>query len=243
MTAPGRVVLAAALACALAGAGAAVGPPPTPAPVVGPPVVLDRIAAVVGDDVVLESEISRLVAVEVTPRKPGETGGAYRDRVLDERIVEVLRDRELRQTGGFDPTSLEVDARLAELAARVEREQGETFDAVLARAGVTRAEASGWIRRGLATEAYARERILPTIRVSDEEVKAYFEGPFREEARSKGLAELPPLPEVSDQLRELLRERRLTEEIARWTDGLRAKTRILIYRRPPVSVPGPSARR
>lgn len=231
---------AAAVVAALAATPAPAAEPPQAA---GPAVVLDRIAAVVGDDVILESEVGRLVAVEVTPRRPGEGDAAYRDRVLDERIVEVLRDRELRQTGGFDPSSSEVEARLAEVGARIEKEQGAPLDVVLARARVTRAEAIGWIRRGLAVEAYARERILPTIRVSDEAVKAYYEGPFVEEARAKGLAALPPLPQVQDQLRELLRERRLGEEIARWTDGLRARTRVLIYRRSPVAAPGPSARR
>ena len=80
-------------------------------------------------------------------------------------------------------------------------------------------------------ENFARERLAPTVRVTDDEIRAFYEGPFRDEAREKGIETLPPIAEVSDEVRELLRERKLNEAIARWTDDLRKSTRILVYRR------------
>ncbi len=194
-------------------------------------IVLDRIAAVVGDDVILESEVAKFVAVRYLPPRPGEGERAYRDRVLDELVVDLLRERELRKTGGLEPNPAEVEARMKDLAARVEVERHEPFEEVLKGAGITRADVVGFVRRGLMLETYTRERLSPTVRVTDAEIKAYYDGPFREEARAKGIEKLPPLSEVSDQVRDLLRERKLNETIARWTEELRQGTRILIYRR------------
>ena len=59
----------------------------------------------------------------------------------------------------------------------------------------------------------------------------------------RGVETLPPFPEVQDQIRELLRERLLNEEVEKWTVGLRAKTRILVYRRPPIASSSGSASR
>lgn len=206
--------------------------PPAPAPTPLPgAVVLDRIAAVVGDDLVFESEIRKLAGVGYLPRAAGESDAAYRDRVLETRVVEVLRDRQLRKTGGIEPKREEVEARVAAVEARVARERGEALDAILVRAGATRDDLTAFVKRGMALESFVRERLSPGIKTTEAELRAYYEGPFREEARAKGLAALPPYEDVAEQIRELVRERKLNAEIERWTEQLRAETRVLIYRR------------
>jgi hypothetical protein len=214
-----------------------------PPAVTGPAVTIDRIAAVVGDEIVLEGEVSRLAAIGFLPRREGESELAYRDRLLDHRIVEILREKELRLLTGLDPDPAEVDAKLDEVAARYEAGTGEPFDRALERARTSRAEVKRWIRRGIALESYARERLLPTIRLTDEGLREFYDGPFRQEAELHGAGPLPPFPEVQDQVRELMRERLLNEEVERWTQGLREKTRILVYRRPPIASSSGSASR
>jgi hypothetical protein len=216
------------LAAWLLAAQAPAPPPPTPVPGA---VVLDRIAAVVGDDLILESEVRKLAGVGYLPREAGETEAAYRDRVLASRVVEVLRDRQLRKTGGIEPKREEVEARVALLEARVVKERGEPLDAILARAGATRDDLFAFVKRGMALESFVRERLSPAIKTTDAELRAYYDGPFREEAAAKGLSTLPPFEDVSEQIRDLVRERKLNAEIERWTEQLRAETRVLIYRR------------
>jgi hypothetical protein len=175
--------------------------------------------------------VKKLVSVGILPAVPGETAAQYRDRVLSDRIVDILRERQLRKTGGLEPEKADVEARLAALTQRVEKEHGVPFDTYLEQQGITRAEVTSWIKRGLSLQTYARERLLPQVRITDADLKAFYEGPFREEAKKKGLETLPPLAEVVDQVRELVRERRLNEEIERWTEKLRSETRVVIYRR------------
>lgn len=234
-----QVALALAFAVVLAPPSAAAGLEAE----TGPAVTLDRIAAVVGEEIVLEGEVSRLAAIGFLPRREGEEELAYRDRLLDLRIVEILREKELRLLTGLEPDPAEVEARLDEIAARHEATTGEPFDRALERSRTSRAEVRGWIRRGLALESYARERLLPTIRLTEEGMRAFYEGPLRAEAATRGAGELPPFREVQDEVRELMRERLLNEEVEKWTRGLRERTRILVYRRPPIASSSGSASR
>ena len=208
----------------------AAAPPPAPAPTPRP-VLLDRIAAVVGDDVIPESDVDRYARVGMLARLEGEEESAYRARCLDQVVVDLLRQRALRRTAGFEPDARDVESRYRDIEARVERERGMPFEAVLDRAGVSRAEAREWVRQDLEMETFVRERLLPAVKVTDAEVEAYYEGTFRAEAASSGLAQLPPLKDVSDDLKAVLRSRKLNAEIDRWTDELRARTRVLVYRR------------
>jgi hypothetical protein len=191
----------------------------------------DMARAIVGEEIILDSDVQKLVAVRYLRPAPGESESAYSDRILEELITDALRERELRKAGGLEPEPAEVEARLKALAARVEAERGQPFEEVLKGAGITRGEAAAYVRRGLMLETFARERLTPSIRVTDAEIRAFYDGPFRDEARRKGLKTLPPLSEVVDEVRDLLREQKLNEAIARWTDELRKSMRILIYRR------------
>jgi peptidyl-prolyl cis-trans isomerase SurA len=229
------VVFAGVTLMPASGSGApAVPAPATAAPAAtpsGPAVLVDRIAAVVGDEIVLESEVQKLVAVRFLERRAGETDAAYRDRVLDERIVDLLRERQLRRTSGFEPKPEEVEARVAVLEARLAKERGVPAAAALAAAGTTHEELAAWVRRGLALDSYVRERLAPGLKLTEAELRAYYQSTFREAAKKKGLADVPPFEDVREEIREVVRELKLNVEIERWTAQLRGETRVLIYRR------------
>ena len=197
----------------------------------GPAVLVDRIAAVVGDDIILESEIRKLVAVRYLERKPGESDSSYRDGVLDQRVVDLLREKQLRRSSGFDPKPEEVEARVAALEERLARDRGIPAAAALAAAGTTREELSAWVRRGLALDSFVKERLTPRLKLTEADLRAYYDTPFRDAVKKRGLADVPPFDDVSEEIREVVRELRLNAEIERWTEQLRSETRILIYRR------------
>jgi hypothetical protein len=192
---------------------------------------VDRIAAVVGDDIVLESEIRKLVAVGYLERKAGESDAAYRDRSLEQRIVDVLREKQLRRSSGFDPKPEEVEVRVAALEERLAKDRGVPAAAALAAAGTTREELSAWVRRGLALDSFVKERLAPGLKLTDVDLRAYYDTTFRDAAKKRGLADVPPFDDVREEIREVVRELRLNAEIERWTEQLRSETRVLIYRR------------
>ena len=193
--------------------------------------LVDRIAAVVGDEIILEGEIRKLVAVGYLERKAGELDTAYRDRVLDQRIVDLLREKQLRRSSGFDPKPEEVEARVQALEERLTKDRGVPAAATLAAAGTTREELASWVRRGLALDSFVKERLTPGLKLTDTNLRAYYDTVFRDAARKRGLKDVPPFDEVREEIREVVREIRLNAEIERWTEQLRRETRILIYRR------------
>lgn len=193
--------------------------------------LVDRIAAVVGDDLVLESEVRKLVAVGYLERKAGESDAAYRDRSLDQRVVDMLREKQLRRSSGFDPKAEDVEARVAALEGRLARERGIPAAAALAAAGTTHDELAAWVRRGLALDSFVKERLTPGLKVTEAELRAYYETSFRDAAKKRGLGDVPPFDDVREEIREVVREVRLNAAIERWTEQLRSETRILIYRR------------
>ncbi len=197
----------------------------------GPAVLVDRIAAVVGDDIILEGEIRKLVAVGYLERKAGELDTAYRDRVLDQRIVDLLREKQLRRSSGFDPKPEEVEARVQALEVRLAKDRGVPAAAALAAAGTTREELAAWVRRGLALDSFVKERLTPGLKLTDANLRAYYDTIFRDAAKKRGLKDVPPFDDVREEIREVVRELRLNAEIERWTEQLRRETRILIYRR------------
>ena len=205
-------------------------PPPSTAPS-GPAVLVDRIAAVVGDEIVLEGEVRKLLAVGFLERNPGESDAAYRDRVLDQRIVDLLRERQLRRSSGFDPKPEEVEARVAALEGRLAKERGIPAASVLAAAGTTREELAALVKRGLALDSFVRERLAPGLKVTEADLRAYYDTTFREDAKKRGLADVPPFEDVREEVRDVVRELKLNAEIERWTAQLRGETRILVYRR------------
>ena len=213
-----------------AGRGAPAAPAPAATPS-GTAVLVDRIAAVVGDEIVLESEVQKLVAVRFLEQRAGESDAAYRDRVLDERIVDLLRERQLRRTSGFDPKPEEVEARVAALETRLANERGISAAAALAAAGTTREELAAWVKRGLALDNFVKERLAPGLKLTDADLRAYYESTFREAAKKRGLSDVPPFEDVREELRAVVRELKLNAAIDRWTAQLRSETRVLIYRR------------
>jgi hypothetical protein len=87
------------------------------------------------------------------------------------------------------------------------------------------------VRRGLALENFVRERLSPGLKVTEADLRAYYDSAFREAARKKGLADLPPFEDVREEIRDVVRELKLNAEIERWTGQLRGETRVVVYRR------------
>ena len=71
----------------------------------------------------------------------------------------------------------------------VARTRGKTLEQVLMESGMSTEEATAYVRRGLALDTFTRERLAPSLRITDAEMRAYYEGPFRDEALAAGLVD------------------------------------------------------
>ena len=188
--------------------------------------VVDRVAAVIDQQVITLSEISQMAELRFFPHKTGQNESDYRRDILDSLIAQALRYRDVERFGAPDVSKDSIEARLLEIQKRFV--SPAEFSAALARAELTLDEVRTLIKRQLQVEAYIQERFAPLIFVSSDEIETYYRGTWSQQRRARNLP-IPPLSEVESDIRALLRSDRLQTEVASWTTQLRARTNVDIY--------------
>jgi hypothetical protein len=191
-----------------------------------PATIADRIAAVIDRQVLTVSEVSQMVDLRFFPHPAGQSDDAYRREVLDNLIAQALRYRDVERFGAQDIPKDAIEARLREIQSRFS--SPAEFEAARLRAELTLDEVRTLIKRQLQVEAYVQERFSPLIFVSSDEIQAYYTGPWSQQRRARGLA-IPPLAEVSEEIRTTLKSTSLQKEIETWTAQLRSHSNVDVY--------------
>jgi len=189
-------------------------------------VTVDRIAAVIDQQVLTVSEVSQLAEVRFFPRVAGRNDDDYRHDILEALIAQALRYRDVERFGAQDIPKDSIEARLVEIQHRFA--SPAELDAALAHAELTLDELRTLIKRQLQVEAYIQERFAPLIFVSNDDIASYYNGPWRQQRVARGLA-VPPLADVREEIRTLIRSRQLDQQIETWTTQLRARANVDVY--------------
>jgi hypothetical protein len=189
-------------------------------------VTVDRIAALIDRQVLTVSEVSQMVELRFFPRKARQSDDDYRHDVLEALIAQALRYRDVERFGAQDISKDQIEARLREITARFPTPPD--FNAAVVRAELTQDEVRALVNRQLQVEAYIQERFSPLVFVTNDEIDAYYRTSWSEQRRARGLA-TPPLSDVTEEIRTLLKASRLEKEIAQWTSQLRSRANVDIY--------------
>ncbi|HEY0590462.1 MAG TPA: hypothetical protein VGF40_01735 [Thermoanaerobaculia bacterium] len=188
--------------------------------------IIDRIAAVVDDQVITLSELNQIVEIELLPRRPGEGDPAYRRRVLERMIDQILRYRDVERGGAEDVPADAIEASLRRIIARYPSEQ--SFMEALARVELTLDHVRTLIKRNQQVQRYIDERYAPTIFVSLAEIERYYRDVWAPQRRERGLP-VPALEDVREEIRRDVRAERLERQVERWTQQLRSRANIDIF--------------
>jgi hypothetical protein len=180
--------------------------------------LVDRVVAVVDEDPILLSEVERAVGLGLHGRRDGESDAAAHRRALDGLIEQRIRLHEISRFGAEPAPLDQVERQLAALRARFPDEAA--WRAELARLAMTEAEVRHLLARQLSILAYVEERLGPRVFVGLEEIRRHYDGELVPELVRRG-APVPPIEDVREQIRAVLREQALDREIALWTDELR----------------------
>jgi hypothetical protein len=188
-------------------------------------VTVDRIAAVVDQQVLTVSEITQMVEIRFFPRL-AKTDDEHRREVLDALVAQALRYRDVERFGAEDIPRDTIEARLTEIKGRFTSEAD--FTAALTRAELTLDELQTLAKRQLQVEAYIQERFAPLVYVTPEDIEEYYRGPWSQQRRERGLP-VPPLDQVREEIRDAVRSARLQDEIDKWTAQLRERANVDVY--------------
>jgi parvulin-like peptidyl-prolyl isomerase len=180
----------------------------------------DRVVAVVDDEAVLWSEIEAVVALGLVP--------ATRSRadVLDGLIEQRLRFQAAERFGPVQVSVERVEEQVAEIAARFE--SPEAFQRRLEASGFTEAELRQLVVRQLMVLNYVDEQLGARVFVSLDDIRTYFDEQLVPRLERTG-DPVPPLDTVREDIRGVLKEERLNEEIERWTSELRLEADVQIF--------------
>jgi peptidyl-prolyl cis-trans isomerase SurA len=226
--------LAALLIAALAGLpGTAAAAPPKPAPAAtlaaspgAKNALKDRVLAVVDEDPVLASDVERVLKLGLQPRNPGETDEQYRKRVLDSLIEERLRFHEIDRYGLEQVPVDDIERAVAKVRAGFKDEA--SFQKAIKEVGLSPKGLRQLMARQLLVLTYVDERLGPRVFVTFDDINKYYRTVLTPEMQKKGQP-VPPLDDVREDIREVLKQQKLTEELKTWTAELRAKADVVVY--------------
>jgi hypothetical protein len=186
----------------------------------------DRILAVVDEDPILVSDLERLIGLGLAAQQAGEEEPAFRRRVLDDLINQRLRFREVERFG-FEVLPLEVLEEQAEaIATRFPSRQA--FEGKLRELGLNQEGLRELLARQLLVLTYVEERLGTRIFVGQDDIEAYYRDTLAPRMRREQVP-VPPVEDVREQIRTVIREQRLNEEIERWTSDLQQGADIQIF--------------
>jgi hypothetical protein len=189
-------------------------------------VAIDRILAVVDEDPILVSEVDQVIGLGLFERQPEEPEEEFRSRVLTRLIEQRLRFHEIDRFGFSELPIGEVERQFAEF--RESFGSAEEFAERLAELGLGETALKQLVAQQLMVVTYIEERLGPRVFVGMEDITAYYDEVLAAEMAAAGQP-LPPIQEVREQIRDVLKQKRLNDEIERWTEELRQKADIEDY--------------
>jgi len=228
-------VLAWALAwpLAVAAAGCASSPPDMVEPRPSPPdlpleehLLYDRVVAVVDEEAILLSEVEEVLGLGLVQPDPDASDEELKQRVLEGLIDHHLRYRAAERFGVGRVSVDRIEEQVEEVRARFP--DRNAFDLRLRELGLTEAELRQLIARQLLVLRYVDERLGAQVFVALEDIRAHYEESLVPELEASGQP-VPPLEEVREEIRAVIREQRLLEQVDRWTAELRREADVQVF--------------
>ena len=186
----------------------------------------DRIVAVVDEDPILWSDMSRVMALGLVERLVDEEDEPYQRRVLDDIIATKLRFHEVDRYGIQELPLSEVEAQVDEIKSRFP--DRDSYETQLTHLGLTPDRLRDILARQLMVVSFVEERLGPRVFVSLDDIQRYYDDVLTAEMERQG-EPLPELGKVREQIRAVLREQRLSDEISDWTAELWLRADVVDY--------------
>ncbi|MCL6508289.1 MAG: hypothetical protein K6T59_14830 [Bryobacteraceae bacterium] len=190
------------------------------------PEVIDRIAVIVGRDVITESALLRAIRVTafLNGEEPDFTPASR--RLTAERLVDqTLIRREMETARYAFPEASEVAALAAEI--RKERfKTAEEFRRALERYRITEEDLRDALARQLATLRFIELRFRPAVVVPEAELRRYYETRVLPQWQNKSGSKPPPFEEVQAEIEQLLAGEQADRLLEEWLKQARSRTRI-----------------
>lgn len=187
-------------------------------------VVIDRVAIIVGNSIVKDSDIDKDIRVtDFLNAHPLDFNQAARRQAADRLINQALIRNEIR-VGDYPVASLQqADEQLNRLESTRFRTT-EAFDRDLERYGLTELELRVQFRWQLTVLSFIDTRFKPAVLVSDQEVKTYYDE--HQTALRRQFPGKTSLADLDDDIRNILTGEKVNKLFFDWLDEQKKNTKI-----------------
>ncbi|WP_263371228.1 peptidylprolyl isomerase family protein [Granulicella cerasi] len=193
---------------------------------------IDRVVAIVNNDLVLDSDVDeeRRFSAFLTVREP--------DNATRERIIQRLINRELilqqaKLQADIDISDDDVKKSLDEVRKSLPAckqyacETQAGWDRFLAKNGFNEADFTTLWKERMQVLAFVEERFKQGIRISDTDIANYYNNTFAPQYRKTG-GTPPKLAAVHDRIAEVLLEQQVSALLGDWLKSLRAQGQVVV---------------
>jgi hypothetical protein len=192
--------------------------------------VIDRIIATVNGHVILQSDWDEALCYEalLSNRTLGQFSDDDRRAVLDRLIDQELLRGQMKSADFRHATDAEVAARVAEARKKSpQAASSEAWQSLLAQYHLTEKELFDHVRQQIDVMRLVDARLRPAVQIDSKSIEAYYREQFVPKLKMSGASEVP-LADVSNKIRELLTEQKVSEMLVSWLQTLRSEGQVRI---------------
>ena len=190
-------------------------------------VVIDRIAIIVGNSIIKDSDVEREVRVtDFLNNEPLNMTTAARKAAANRLIDQVSIREEVRLGDYPHATSHEAETKLAQLVKQRFKTPA-ALDAALRRYGLTEAELREAFRWQLTALRFIDARFKPAVLITDQDIQKYYEehaAELRREHPGKN-----SLEDLSSDIRDLMTGQQVNKLFFAWLDEQRQGAKIKYF--------------
>lgn len=183
-------------------------------------VVIDKIAAIVNDDVVTQTEVTQVEKLNLDLSDLPSYGSALQDRINHHLILQ-----QMRKQPPLDVTEDEIQSAINSYVNK----QGGTDDLLLFLHGIgmNYSDFEQEVREEIYIHRFLSDRFRPFVNVSIEEAEKYYNEVYKPELEKRG-EQVPPFPETFNDVQDRLARDRMETHVREWLDEQRKTASISI---------------
>ena len=181
--------------------------------------VVDRIAARVENDIILQSDVQELREYQELVGEKTESESAILDRLIDQWIVrsEAVLSR-------FpEPKDEEIDRGVARVAKSFS--SPEEYETRKRKSGLTDSEVRKIVASQLYLSNYLDSRFRPSAQIDEKAIENFYQNAVVPRAKARG-QEAPTLDDSRDTIQEALVQSDINEQAARWLTESRGRLHV-----------------
>jgi hypothetical protein len=188
--------------------------------------IIDRVAVVVGEAVITESEITRQIRITafLNGEKPDFSPAGK--RAAADRLVEQALMRKEIEASKFVPATLPEYEPAFDVFRKSRFASEAAYDQALAAYGITSGDVKEHFQWQATVLKFIDLRFRPGIQVPDADIQDYYQHQLLAEWTKTNKAPPPSLEEARDAIDKILSSQRTDNALDRWLGQARTQTRI-----------------